>query len=74
MRWTDGLTREEMERRKKQWHRWFAWYPVRLDDSPDGHKVYRWLETVERRMEPWEDMWDSGWERYYRALAKAKGE
>lgn len=27
-----------------QWHRWFAWYPVRLED---GHTTV-WLETVER--------------------------
>lgn len=28
----------------QQWHRWFAWHPVRLN----GECV--WLETVERRM------------------------
>lgn len=28
------------------WHRWFAWYPVRL-----GPHDVRWMETVERRLE-----------------------
>jgi hypothetical protein len=28
---------------RRQWHRWFAWYPVLVDD------VLVWLETVERR-------------------------
>jgi hypothetical protein len=26
------------------WHRWFAWYPVRLHNTA----TYVWLETVER--------------------------
>lgn len=26
------------------WHKWFAWYPVRI-----GERDHRWLETVERR-------------------------
>ncbi len=31
------------------WHKWFAWYPVRV--VQDGKKVRLvWLETVERRM------------------------
>lgn len=28
------------------WHRWCAWYPVRL-----GSHDVRWLETIERRLE-----------------------
>lgn len=28
------------------WHRWFAWYPVRISESE-----CRWLEYVERRYE-----------------------
>lgn len=31
---------------KAVWHRWFAWYPVRLTDHD-----CRWMEWVERRQE-----------------------
>ena len=27
------------------WHDWFAWHPVRLDDTRD----VVWLETIQRR-------------------------
>jgi hypothetical protein len=30
---------------RRQWHKWFAWYPVRL--TTDCHEV-RWLENVYR--------------------------
>jgi hypothetical protein len=33
------------ERRPTDWHRWFAWRPVRIDD---GRIV--WLESVYRRL------------------------
>jgi hypothetical protein len=29
----------------RQWHRWFAWHPVRVGDGD-----VRWLEAVERRL------------------------
>lgn len=32
--------------RKERWHRWFAWYPIRLGDDD-----CRWLEVVERRFD-----------------------
>ena len=31
-----------------EWHRWFAWYPVPLDES-EGRLRYAWLRFVERR-------------------------
>lgn len=40
---------------KGKWHRWFAWYPVRViwHDSVDGHPVMKqsivWLEMVQRK-------------------------
>lgn len=43
----------------EQWHRCFAWRPVRVDD----HEV-RWLETVERRLHI--DAYGSSYE--YRAI------
>lgn len=39
MRWNYVDPEVEMQK----WHKWFAWYPVIIDDK----KV--WLETVERR-------------------------
>ncbi|QWY83228.1 hypothetical protein [Rhizobium phage RHph_X2_25] len=35
---------EEWRARCGKWHRWFAWYPVRVGDSD-----VRWLEYVERK-------------------------
>lgn len=51
------------EKRRAQWHRWFAWYPVEVakDDC-------RWLEFIERKIK-----WHSGtymggwWNTEYRA-------
>src|SRR5581483_10347916 len=40
-----------------EWHRWFAWFPVRLDDVG----VTVWLEYVERRF-------DACANRYYREV------
>lgn len=54
MKFNCGPTRAERMKKKKhtalkqklkdeQWHKWFAWYPVRIDKND-----CRWLETVER--------------------------
>lgn len=52
MKWDCGKKKRERE----QWHRWFAWYPVRLADND-----CRWLEYVERKGEL-----DDGWWWEYR--------
>lgn len=44
MKWDCGETRAERYERLSEWHRWFAWYPVRV-----GSHDCRWLEYVERR-------------------------
>ena len=44
MRFRCGPSYQEKFQARQQWHRWFAWYPVRV---ASGH--CRWLETVERR-------------------------
>jgi hypothetical protein len=40
----------------KQWHKWFAWYPVQLDDAS---KQWVWFETIERKLvdQWWDDCW-----------------
>lgn len=52
--------------KERDWHRWFAWYPVKTEGS---ERV--WLEYVERRWNPrtmhrytdsYEDVWCyKGW-------------
>ena len=37
---------DEYVSRVTQWARWFAWYPVNVENSQ-----WRWLETVERKKE-----------------------
>lgn len=36
----------------RDWHRWFAWYPVRVGDQ------WIWWEHVERKLTPSYDGWD----------------
>ena len=33
---------------KLKWHKWFAWYPVVVEITPDGDKKKIWLEYVLR--------------------------
>lgn len=54
MKFKCGLTKSELAAREIQvqmrrislceWHKWFAWFPVKVDDGD-----CRWLEYVERR-------------------------
>lgn len=44
MRFDCGETHEERRKRLTQWHRWFAWFPVKVGDHD-----CRWFEFVERR-------------------------
>jgi hypothetical protein len=44
MRFNCGPTAHEKRIARRQWHRWFAWFPVRV-----GSRDCRWLETIERR-------------------------
>ena len=34
-----------------EWHPYFAWWPTRCDEWPDGFVGTVWLETIERRRE-----------------------
>jgi len=33
------------KKRKKEWYKYFAWYPVKIDDE-----IYVWFEYVQRRI------------------------
>ncbi len=39
-----------------QWHRWFAWFPVRTDSG-----VCCWLEIVERKCVAWPSDYGCFW-------------
>ena len=40
MKWSD--------KDKREWHKWFAWYPVRLISPDTGAHVTFWLHDVWR--------------------------
>ena len=44
MKFDCGKTFQERRNRLRQWHKWFAWYPVKVEDHD-----CRWFEFVERR-------------------------
>lgn len=47
---------------RKDWHRWFAWRPVRIDLE------LVWLELVERKGERFEDSCGDYWVYDYRTI------
>lgn len=66
MRWNCDTGKERRYRKwkaKQQWHRWFAWYPVKVT-----HGDCRWLETVETKLY-YNRYGDDYWE--YRSLVVA---
>lgn len=66
MKFDCGETWEEKRKRLEQWHRWFAWHPVKVEDHD-----CRWFEVVERQRIYYRGMRGSWWITYYRAV-KAK--
>jgi len=64
MKFSCGPTREEKRAAKCEWHRWFAWYPVQIDE-----RECRWWEYVERRGMYFVG-WDPFWIWEYRAIDK----
>jgi hypothetical protein len=63
MRISCGPTWKEKIKAKTEWHRWWAWRPVRLGDS---HNC-RWLEWVDRRGTFYNNDIGSCWDYEYRA-------
>lgn len=47
----------------RQWHSWFAWFPVLLNNGR-----YVWLETIERRRAHYVDIW------FYREIGDSDNE
>lgn len=63
MKFDYGETQVEKRKRLSQWHRWFAWRPVKVSDHD-----CRWLETVERKGLFWHSLFDEGCDWEYRGL------
>jgi hypothetical protein len=63
MKFDCGKTREEKRDKLTNWHKWYAWYPVRI-----GSHNCRWLEYVERKLTYVECGWDYYTNREYRTL------
>lgn len=49
--------------KKKEWHKWFAWYPVEV-----AERDCRWMETIERKGNLIIYSGDCYWEFEYRAI------
>jgi hypothetical protein len=47
----------------REWHRWFAWYPVRVDGS------MVWFEFVERQSTFYNTGLGGVWEHEYRTVS-----
>lgn len=58
-----GETYDEKWTRLGKWHKWFAWYPVRV-----GVHDCRWFEYVERRKWIEHGIYDNFTFREYRPL------
>lgn len=65
------LLQRVFPRPSEEWHRWYAWRPVRLGHWSEhiGKRAgWAWLEAVERRARPY------NWPTEYRALNPADAE
>lgn len=61
MRFSCGASLDAKIKRRAEWHRWFAWHPVRVGDHD-----CRWLEWVERRSSASVDYDGVYWTHKYR--------
>jgi hypothetical protein len=48
MKLTGGLDPKVKRQQRREWHEWFALWPVRIN-MKDGRYIYAWLEPVMRR-------------------------
>lgn len=53
----------------RRWHKWFAWYPVKVKSKLSTKTSIVWLKTVKRRC-LYCTGWDgfSSWVKYYKEL------
>jgi len=58
-----------IDKAEYEWHLWFAWHPIRLDNS---HEC-RWLETIERRNTFYSSSLGPAWIWEYRQLGDFEG-
>ncbi len=58
-----GLSYTEHVEAKSKWHKYFAWFPVRIV----SHDC-RWLEVIERKGTYYCGMYDSDWTYEYRSI------
>jgi hypothetical protein len=58
-----GPSEKAKREAKLEWHRWFAWRPIRVAEND-----CRWLEYVERKGKYFDCGLDWFWEWSYRAL------
>lgn len=52
MRWKSFNNSQYYIDKKKQWHKWFAWYPVVISKTFPGYstcKHWAWFEWIERQ-------------------------
>lgn len=48
----------------REWHRWFAWYPVEFEENGKRYRV--WLEFLDRKLTfTSQDTWPEYRLRYY---------
>lgn len=67
MKFNCGETWTEQKARLEQWHRWFAWYPVKISNHD-----CRWFETIERRGTFWSPWGDAFWHWTYRVIENGR--
>jgi hypothetical protein len=63
MKW-QFKSKAERKANKEQWHEWFAWIPVRVDEH---ERTIVWLQKIYRRGVYHESMGDSFWVWKYKA-------
>jgi hypothetical protein len=49
MKWINGLTAEEKDKRRHEWNDWFAWYPVMVGVTAEQRKIKVWWQSVQRK-------------------------
>lgn len=54
--------------KKLEWHPWFAWFPVLINESDDYSKRYAFMEVVARKgiKDIFNDTWVGRWQ--YKAV------